>query len=235
MLPRTGSAKSRTRPIVGDSFHISWLAGNEVASVEYPASLTLHSPLKSFANISEAFRGALILMEEGAFSRSGANGPYIESTRQSGFVNFGASHYMRILGAAEQAQRAAWYQKWQVHRVVRPEALAGTVHNTLNGQLDVPIHPSLLENTELLGRVAAANAEQNADGSETYLLSQVMRRKIICQQLAVIERTSSIVTISCYCTRLLPSCFKRVLHLDLALGMCTIHDFIGGGLVSFRW
>lgn len=100
-----------------------------------------------------------------------------------GFVNFGVSHVMRALGGGEGAQRSSWYQKWQVHLFVRPEALAGTLHNTLMGTLDAPIHQSLLGNDQLLERVAAANAEQNADGSETYLLSQVREgsnRRIQC-------------------------------------------------------
>ena len=63
-----------------------------------------------------------------------------------------------------------------MHQFVRPEALSGTVHNTLNAALNAPIDASLLDNKELLIRVAAANGAQNSyDGlvGETYLLSQV--------------------------------------------------------------
>ena len=91
-------------------------------------------------------------------------------------MNFGASHYIRLLGTGELTQRASWYQKWQVNRVVRPEALAGSIHFTLLGLLDVPINPSLLENTVLLDVVAATNARNN-NGTETFLLPQVMRRE----------------------------------------------------------
>ena len=59
-----------------------------------------------------------------------------------------------------------------MHNLARPEALAGTVHNTRLGYLDAPIHPSLLNNTELLDLVAISNAVQNSDGNGTYLLSQ---------------------------------------------------------------
>ena len=136
--------------------------------------LILRPPPQIFVNSSEAFRGAFILIENLIFSRSGANGPYTEETRQAGFVNFGASHYIRLLGTGELAQRSSWYQKWQVHRVARPEALAGTIHFTLLGLLDAPINPSLLENTVLLDVVAATNAANN-NGTETFLLPQVMR------------------------------------------------------------
>lgn len=89
----------------------------------------------------------------------------------------------KVLGSCEAAQRSAWYQKWNVHLMARPEALAGTLHHVLVGDLQGPtLHESLTENWELLDRVAAANGRQNGDngddgddedGEETYLLSQV--------------------------------------------------------------
>ena len=69
----------------------------------------------------EAFRGALILLEQGAISGAGFNGPYADSGRQKGFVDFGVSHVMKMLGSAEAAQRSSWYQKWNVHLLARPE------------------------------------------------------------------------------------------------------------------
>lgn len=83
---------------------------------------------------------------------------------------------MKILGSCEQAQRASWYQKWNVHLFARPEALAGTVHNTLNKALKAPIDASLLGNTELLDRVEKANEKRNG-GERTWLLSQVHTRR----------------------------------------------------------
>ena len=76
--------------------------------------------LKS-ALFREAYRAALILIEEGAISRPGFNGPYTENGRQVGFVNYGISHIMRLVGTGELAQRASWYQKWNVHLFARPE------------------------------------------------------------------------------------------------------------------
>lgn len=53
------------------------------------------------------------------------------------------------------------------------QAVAGTLHNVLLGKLDTEFHSSLLENTEVLERVATRNAELNANGERTYMLSQV--------------------------------------------------------------
>ncbi|CAN0445533.1 unnamed protein product [Scytosiphon promiscuus] len=121
----------------------------------------------------EAFRASLILFQEVAIDKRGFNGPYADSTRQTGFVSYGVSHVMRILGSAEVAQRSSWYQKWNVHMYARPEAVAGTIHNVLLGKLDTEFHTSLIDNTELLERVATRNAEMNANGERTYMLSQV--------------------------------------------------------------
>lgn len=57
------------------------------------------------------------------------------------------------------------------------QAVAGTLHNVMNGLLDVELDASLMYNDELLGRVAAYNAVQNemrtGNPDETYLLAQV--------------------------------------------------------------
>lgn len=53
------------------------------------------------------------------------------------------------------------------------QAVAGTIHNVLLGKLDTEFHSSLMDNTELLDRVAARNAEMNANNERTYMLSQV--------------------------------------------------------------
>ena len=77
----------------------------------------------------EAYRAALILIEQGAISRFGFNGPYTESGRQVGFVNYGVSHLMRLVGTGELAQRSSWYQKWNVHLFARPEVRLHCVAN----------------------------------------------------------------------------------------------------------
>ncbi|CAM9570084.1 unnamed protein product [Ectocarpus sp. 13 AM-2016] len=88
---------------------------------------------------SEFFRGALILLDEGvALSKAGSNGPYADTGgRQPGFVEYGTSHAMNVR-SCEAAQRSAWYQKWNVHLMARPEALIGTLHHVLVGDLQGP-------------------------------------------------------------------------------------------------
>ncbi len=45
--------------------------------------------------------------------------------------------------------KAAWYQKWGVHRRLRPEAFSGRVHQQMTGAKDYGIHPEVLSSTAL--------------------------------------------------------------------------------------
>jgi hypothetical protein len=89
--------------------------------------------------------------------------PYQHSRTQAGFVTFGAPHMLDYLArVANAALKAAWFQKWVVHRRLRPEAFAGRVHNHMRGVASYPIH------TDLLHRSAAPRAVYEQFG--TYLL-----------------------------------------------------------------
>ena len=60
-------------------------------------------------------------MDQEAIDRDGANGPYADSTRQRGFVDWGVSHLMKTFASLELAMKSSWYQKWNVHLFARPE------------------------------------------------------------------------------------------------------------------
>ncbi len=117
-------------------------------------------PYQAFLN------AALILLGLGPNAVDSAN-PYRTSATQGGFVTFGAAEILDLVArVARQALKAAWYQKWLVHRRVRPEAFAGCVHFHMTGAKIYPIHPELLESQAL----------SNLDGTgvfdlyDTYLL-----------------------------------------------------------------
>jgi membrane-associated phospholipid phosphatase len=85
----------------------------------------------------------LIIM--GLKAPADAANPYNTSTNQSGFVTFGTAYYTDwVARVCEDAAKATWFQKWLVHRRVRPEAFAGSVHNTLTGAARYPISRLLL-------------------------------------------------------------------------------------------
>ena len=82
--------------------------------------------------------------------------PYGASRTQRGFGTFGDPHVASLLCAvATSALKAVWFQKWFVHRRLRPEAFAGYVHNHRKGVAAYPIHAAILA-SPVLDEVAAA-------------------------------------------------------------------------------
>jgi hypothetical protein len=100
----------------------------------------------------QAFHNAaLILLNQGPESILNSNpyysptSPYKYSKVQTGFATFGAPHICSWLGrVATAALEAAWYQKWVIHRRLRPEEFGGLVQSTLFGGPQYPIAPDLL-------------------------------------------------------------------------------------------
>jgi hypothetical protein len=71
--------------------------------------------------------------------------PYLTSTNQSGVQTFGPQHILDLLGeVSNRALKAMWYQKWVVHRALRPIAYGGLVHKTITGVAHYPIHRDVL-------------------------------------------------------------------------------------------
>lgn len=100
---------------------------------------------------------AMILLNRGP-ETEGADGssvlhpanPYRSSPTEDGFVTFGAAHIADWLGRVSTAAlKAAWCQKWLVHRRLRPEAFGGRVHLKLAGEESYPIPQDLLQSTAL--------------------------------------------------------------------------------------
>ncbi|HEX9982416.1 MAG TPA: vanadium-dependent haloperoxidase [Thermoanaerobaculia bacterium] len=77
--------------------------------------------------------------------------PYQYSITQGGFVTFGASDIFHLVATvANLSLKAAWYQKWIVHRHARPEELGGRVHFAKSGKERAPLHRDILD-AEVLG------------------------------------------------------------------------------------
>lgn len=86
-----------------------------------------------------------------------AGNPYKRSGTQIGFATFGGPHILSLVTeVATRALKAVWYQKWFVHRRLRPEAFGGLVHHRRQGSANYPIHSELL-NSSVLDRVCARN------------------------------------------------------------------------------
>lgn len=76
--------------------------------------------------------------------------PYKRRVASEGFVTFGESHIFALLAQATWAAlKATWYQKWYVHKVLRPETFAGRVHNHITGAKSYPIHSQVINSAAL--------------------------------------------------------------------------------------
>jgi membrane-associated phospholipid phosphatase len=90
--------------------------------------------------------------------------PYRNYKKQFGFGTFGIPFFTGMIGeASRRAFEAAWYQKWFVHRNLRPEEFGGLVHRTLTHLATYPLHHDVLNS-------AAVAATFSRFGS--YLLPQ---------------------------------------------------------------
>jgi hypothetical protein len=74
-----------------------------------------------------------------------AGNPYLTSKNQTGGFTFGSQYITDLLGeVSNRALKASFYQKWFVHRTLRPIAYGGLVHNTMTGTADYPLNKEIL-------------------------------------------------------------------------------------------
>ena len=107
------------------------------------------------------FHAFLILAGAGAPLDDG--NPYNGSPNQIGFGTFGGPHIATLLcEVSTRALKAVWYQKWFVHRRLRPEVMAERVDRTLYAGAGYPVHPEILnsfnDSNRLKGFMPAGNA-----------------------------------------------------------------------------
>ena len=72
--------------------------------------------------------------------------PYLGSLTQDGFSTFGGPHILHLVGmVGNLALKAAWFQKWLLHRRLRPEEFGGRIHNHRTGSASYPINAEILD------------------------------------------------------------------------------------------
>jgi hypothetical protein len=90
--------------------------------------------------------------------------PYVTSLTQDGFGTLGDPYFAAMVPeVAAIALKAVWFQKWYVHRRLRPEAFGGLVHNRLANKIAYPLHNDVL-NSDAMAAVFKKNG--------SYLLPQ---------------------------------------------------------------
>ena len=89
--------------------------------------------------------------------------PYTNNPTQIGFGTFGGPHIATVLcEVSTRALKSVWFQKWFVHRRLRPEVHAARVDRTLYHGAGYPVHPEILESlnngSRLGGYMPAGNS-----------------------------------------------------------------------------
>lgn len=87
-----------------------------------------------------------------------------KSNNQGGFVTFGATHLLSLLlEVTNRSLIAVWFQKWSVHRRLRPEEFGGRIHNRLVNKVPYPFEEKNFKQLQkdLLLRVYEHNQKQN--------------------------------------------------------------------------
>jgi membrane-associated phospholipid phosphatase len=107
------------------------------------------------------FQAFLILAGAGAPFDDG--NPYNSNPSQMGFCTFGGPHIATLLcEVSTRALKAVWFQKWFVHRRLRPEVQAARVDRTLFNAAGYPVHPEILnsfnDNNRLKGFMPPGSA-----------------------------------------------------------------------------
>lgn len=97
----------------------------------------------------EAYLNACLILLGNGFPFSTGN-PYFRSETQDGFGTFGGPHILSLVTeVATRALKVVWFQKWFVHRRLRPEAFGGLVHHHLTGAMTTPVNPEIFDSPAL--------------------------------------------------------------------------------------
>jgi membrane-associated phospholipid phosphatase len=109
--------------------------------------------LASFVHVDELYQAyfmATLNLLDRLQTPFNPGNPYNNSKTQFGFGTFGAPHAVTLLAeVSTRALHAQWYQKWFVHRTLRPEAFGGLVNFKVNNKENFPVHADVLNSSAL--------------------------------------------------------------------------------------
>jgi len=161
-LARTNGVRPTT-PIAFDNTNLRYMrTGRDLSrwvhmDVLYQAYFQALLHMMMPADVNNPFTGG------GMGCPLGQGHPYALTLMQEGFSTFGGPYYMTIsTEVATRVLKATWFQKWHVHRRLRPEAFAGRVHHKLANNRPYPLHPDVL-NSSAVARI------QSNYGGRAYL------------------------------------------------------------------
>lgn len=94
----------------------------------------------------QAFLNAALILNSLGRPALNKTNPYKATANQGGFATFGTPDVLSLVAqVANLALKAAWAQKWLLHRRLRPEMFAGRFHQQSQAAISYPIHTQLAE------------------------------------------------------------------------------------------
>ncbi|HYW20605.1 MAG TPA: vanadium-dependent haloperoxidase [Nodularia sp. (in: cyanobacteria)] len=113
-----------------------------------------HAPGAAFSGaalILGSSRNANDPLSSGVGAPLNAGNPFVKSkTQQGGNGSFALGHLEALLSLGRsRAIRAAYWQKFYVHRTLRPEAYAGLIHHNVVNNTKYPVHRDILNSQAL--------------------------------------------------------------------------------------
>lgn len=93
---------------------------------------------------------ALLILNSFGNAAIDPNNPYFSNGTQAGFVTYALPYALALVQeACSESLKATWYQKWQVHRRLRPEEFGFYVEQQVGEGADLGIHSDLLDSPVL--------------------------------------------------------------------------------------
>jgi len=152
--------------------------GNVTAEDPTPRYIRNGRDLASYVQIDRSYQpylNAFYVLYDNLKAPYDGN-PYTNAATMDGFSTFDYPHIMTLLAeVSNRALRAAWFQKWIVHRRIRPEEFGGRVHFHTTGARLYPMLNDQLTNSDVLERIYMHNANisgQFTGNGASFLLPQ---------------------------------------------------------------
>ncbi|MDP8924019.1 MAG: vanadium-dependent haloperoxidase [Chloroflexota bacterium] len=139
------------------------------------------STLRDLANyvhfdaLYEAYLNACLILL-GMRARFDPGNPYVRSRTQEGFGTFGPPHILSLVTeVATRALKAVWFQKWGVHRRLRPEEFGGRLHVHIQGVGATPPGRYPMIDGEIVASLTGGMLSPHFPAAGTYLLPQAFQ------------------------------------------------------------
>ena len=166
-----------------DEWHFIQKGHNPTRSITFDGTARYFRNIRDIGNFVHSdppqlpYLYALLIILKFGESAWDKSNPYIDNPTQEAFVDFFKPQFASLISyAVESALKTAWYQKWVVHRTIRPEFYGFLVNQQITGQFDAGLHSDVIE-SQAVSRIFTLNQTINTtlmiNGNQgTYFLPQ---------------------------------------------------------------